>query len=86
MEPLEVAITIIFDALLLVFMVKLFFAMFQMKLVVILFYLREKLVSLELRSPASHASIFHKGLQLLLESRHVASMIREKVPEVPKWS
>nr|CAB3498988.1 unnamed protein product [Digitaria exilis] len=39
MEPLEVAITIIFDALLLVFMVKLFFAMFQMKLVVILFYL-----------------------------------------------
>jgi hypothetical protein len=39
MEPLEVAITIIFDALLLVFMVKLFFALFQMKLVVILFYL-----------------------------------------------
>lgn len=39
MEPLEVAITILFDALLLVFMVKLFFAMFQMKLVVILFYL-----------------------------------------------
>jgi len=39
MEPLEVAITIIFDALLLVFMLKLFFAMFQMKLVVILFYL-----------------------------------------------
>jgi hypothetical protein len=38
MEPLEVAITIIFDALLLVFMVKLFFAMFQMKLVVILLF------------------------------------------------
>ncbi|XP_037422328.1 uncharacterized protein LOC119286956 isoform X2 [Triticum dicoccoides] len=39
MEPLEAAIAIVFNALLLVFMVKLFFAMFQMKLVVILFYL-----------------------------------------------
>ncbi|KAG8062218.1 hypothetical protein GUJ93_ZPchr0003g16908 [Zizania palustris] len=36
---LEMAVTIIFNALLLVFMVKLFFAMFQMKLVVIVFYL-----------------------------------------------
>jgi hypothetical protein len=39
MEPLEAAIAVIFNALLLVFMVKLFFAMFNMKLVVILFYL-----------------------------------------------
>ncbi|KAG8097884.1 hypothetical protein GUJ93_ZPchr0013g36931 [Zizania palustris] len=55
MEPLEVAITVIFDALLLVFMLKLFFAMFQMKLVVILFYLVVLLFAMAIsgRTPSS---------------------------------